>query len=251
MPKLVILGTASAVPDEEHDNTHMVLVGQEHTLLIDCVNNPVVRLKRAGVTLDQVTDLLLTHFHPDHVAGVPMLLMSMWLLGRKHPLNLYGLDYTLTRVEDLMAAFDWESWPNFFPVVFHHLPARALMQVIVTEEWRVFSSPVKHVIPTIGLRVEFRQSNKVLVYSSDTEPCYQTVRLARAADILIHEATGETAGHSSASQAGAIAREARAKTLYLIHYHTGNPHIGSMVAEAARNFKGRVYLAEDFMEFEF
>jgi ribonuclease Z len=251
MPKLVILGTASAVPDEEHENTHMVLVGQEHTLLIDCVNNPVVRLKKAGVSLDQVTDLILTHFHPDHVAGVPMLLMCMWLTGRKQPLKLYGLDYTLTRVEDLMAAFDWESWPNFFPIVFHHLPPNALMPIFVTEEWRVFSSPVKHVIPTIGLRIEFRQSNKVLVYSSDTAPCYEVVRLGRAADILIHEAAGETPGHSSARQAGAIAREARAKALYLIHYHTGNLHMESLVSEAAQVFKGQVFLAKDFMEFEF
>ncbi|MGZ8710174.1 MAG: MBL fold metallo-hydrolase, partial [Thermoanaerobaculia bacterium] len=37
-----------------------------HQVLVDCASNPVLQLKRAGVELEQITDLILTHFHPDH-----------------------------------------------------------------------------------------------------------------------------------------------------------------------------------------
>ena len=193
MPRLIILGTSNAVPSEDHENTHMVLVGGERSVLIDCVSSPILRLEHAGVKPIDLTDLILTHFHPDHVSGVPLLLMDMWLMGRRGALNIHGLDYTLNRVEQLMDAFDWSNWPGFFPVNFNSLPEKEMTQVMDCEEWRLFSSPVRHLVPTIGVRVEFASSNKVLAYSSDTEPCPQVLRLADDADTLIHESTGEAA----------------------------------------------------------
>jgi hypothetical protein len=49
--------------------------------------------------------------------------MDMWLMGRKKPLNIYGLHYTLDRVEGMMGFYNWSEWPEFFPVVFYRLPA--------------------------------------------------------------------------------------------------------------------------------
>ncbi len=89
MAILKILGSANAIPDKNHENTHMAVVGENQTLLIDCVSNPIVQLRKAGIEPDQITDVILTHFHPDHVSGLPLLLMDMWLLGRQLPLNVY------------------------------------------------------------------------------------------------------------------------------------------------------------------
>jgi ribonuclease Z len=195
MPKLIILGTSNAIPDEAHENTHMVLVGKTRTILIDCVNNQILRLQKAGVDINKLTDLILTHFHPDHVSGVPQFIMNMWLMGRRHPLNIYGLHYTLDRIEDLMGFYGWMDWPNFFPVTFHRLPSQELVPVITCDEISVYSSPVRHMIPAIGLRIDFLNSGKILAYSCDTEPCTQVIRLAEKANILIHEASGELRGH--------------------------------------------------------
>ena len=95
MPTLTFLGTSSAIPDETHENSHMVVTGRERTILIDSVGNSILRLKEAGVDHSNLTDLIVTHFHPDHVSGVPSLLMNMWLLGRRHGLNIYCLQYTI------------------------------------------------------------------------------------------------------------------------------------------------------------
>ncbi len=199
----------------------------------------------------RLTDMILTHFHPDHVSGVPLLLMNMWLLGRKLPLHIYGLHHTLNRVEDLMGFYEWETWPNFFPVVFHRLPQEEKILVLSNHEFRVLASPVRHLIPTIGLRIEFLQAGKSMAYSCDTEPCPQVVELAAGVDVLIHEAAGNSQGHSSAAQAGSVAREAEVRDLYLIHYRTGDYDPRPLVSEAQAVFGGKVALAEDFLTIEF
>ncbi len=251
MAKIVILGSSNAIPDERHENTHMAVIGVDHTLLIDCVSNPILRLPQAGIEFNRLTDLLLTHFHPDHVSGVPLLLMNMWLLGRKLPLNIYGLHHTLDRIEDLMGFYEWDNWPNFFPVAFHRLPNQEMTLVLENEEFRVIASPVRHLIPTIGIRVEFLNDGKSMAYSCDTEPCPQMVTLATNVDVLIHEATGASPGHSSASQAGGIGRDAGVRQMYLIHYPARDCDPRQLLDQAREDYPGPISLAEDFMTIQF
>lgn len=249
VPRLVILGSASAIPDENHDNVHMILIGQRSAVLIDCNGRPLVNLKKLGLGVSSVTDLILTHFHPDHVAGVPNLLMSSWLAGRRESLRVYGLHHCLQRVEDLMMAFHWEDWAGFFPVAFHHLPEQEGVLVLDNEDFFITSYPVRHYVPTMGVRVQVKASGFVFGYSCDTIPCEEVVRLGKDADLLIHEAAGaEPLGHSSAEQAGDIARRAGAKRLGLIHYPVWNADPSPLVARAERIFGGPAFLCEDFME---
>jgi ribonuclease Z len=251
MAKLIFLGTSNAISNENHENTHMVVVGEKRVVLIDCPNSPIQRFQKAGVDFTRLSDLILTHFHPDHVSGVPQLLMNMWLMGRLQPLNIYGLQHTLERTEYLMGLYGWSKWPGFFPVGFHHLPEQALVSVLDCDEFHVFASPMQHFIPTIGLRIEFTKSKKILSYSCDTEPCTHLTQLAKGADVLVHESSGALPGHSSAMQAGEAARLAGVRSLYLIHYPTGQFASGDPVAEAQRQFDGPVTLAEDYMVLEF
>jgi ribonuclease Z len=247
--KVVILGSANAIPDEKHENTHLAIVGNE-TTLIDCVGTPTVRLHKAGIGLSSINDLIVTHFHPDHVSGVPLLLMNMWLLGRQEPLRIYGLHHCLERLEDMMASYHWDNWPEFFPVAFHRLPERARVTVLQKDDYRVYSSPVRHLVPTIGLRIEGQSRGRAVAYSCDTEPAPSVIDLASGADVLIHEASGGGVGHSTAEQAGAVAHEAEVGRLLLIHYPTLGVDLSGLVAQARHTFEGDVALAEDLMEIE-
>jgi ribonuclease Z len=251
MAKLIFLGTSNAISGQDHENTHMVLVGENRTILIDCPNSPFLRFKKAGVDMNSLSDLVLTHFHPDHVSGVPQLLMDLWLMGRRQPLLVHGLSHTIDRLETLMNLYNWSEWPNFFPVEFLRLAEEPLARVLDTDEFRVWASPVRHFIPTIGLRIEFVHSRKTMAYSCDTEPCPQVNELAGGADVLIHEASGALPGHSSAGQAGQAARQAEVGSLYLIHYPTGQFAAGDLVTEARAEFDGPVTLAEDYMVLDF
>lgn len=251
MPKVIILGSSNAIPTKDNENTHMVIVGDERMVLVDTVGNPVLRLEQAGLDYNNLTDLIVTHFHPDHVSGLPLLLMDMWLMGRRKSLNIYGLHYTLDRVEDLMKSYSWADWPHFFPVAFYRLPASEMTNVLDCPDFKIYTSPVRHLIPTLGLRVEFNHTNKVMAYSCDTEPCEEVIRLGAGADVLIHEASGATRGHSSAAQAGEIASRAEVGRLYLIHYATGKYANGNLVEEARKRYQGEIALAKDFMTLDF
>jgi ribonuclease Z len=251
MGRIIILGSSNAIPDENHENTHFLIEEGNRSILVDCASNPVLHLRRAGVDFDRITDMVLTHFHPDHVTGVPLLLMDMWLLGRKLPVEIYGLEETLSRMQQMMNLFDAQRWPDFFPINYHIVPGKEMSLVFETPALKLYASPVKHLIPTIGLRIEFVKASKVAAYSCDTEPCSQVIRLAQNADVLIHETAGASLGHTSPAQAAEVASQAKSRSLYLIHYPTRGADLLKYVEEARQNFAGPVSLAQDFMVLEF
>lgn len=246
MSDLIFLGTAAAIPNRDHHNTHFAFRNKSGVVLIDCGSSPPIRLPEAGIQLEEVTDIILTHFHPDHVGSLPLLLMNMWLMGRQKSLRIYGLHHCLERVEAVMGYYQWEDWPQFFPVAFHRLPEREGVQILEQEGLVVLASPVRHVIPTIGLRLEICDGEKTIAYSCDTEPCPEVVRLAEGAQILIHEATGEEVGHSSARQAGEVAAEAGVELVYLVHYPIMGVSKRQLLDDGRVSFSGDVIVAEDF-----
>ncbi len=250
MGRVTILGSASAVPDAEHENTHFLVEAGSHMVLVDCPGSPMVRLQLAGVDPNKITDIILTHFHPDHVSGFAPLLMSLWLIGRKQPLNVYGLEATIDRAEKMMALYNWQQWPGFYPVNFVPLAAEERAVVIENPELNIYSSPVEHLIPTIGLRFEFKKDNCALAYSCDTEPSQVVRRLAQDADVLIHEATGNGVGHTTPEKAGEIATQAGVRSLYLIHYPPQLIDPESLLAKARQTFQGPVFVAIDFLSIE-
>ena len=245
MGRVVILGCASAVPDPEHENTHIFIETGSRMVLVDCPGSPTVRLQQAGIDYTRLTDVLLTHFHPDHVSGFAALLMNLWLVGRRHPINVYGLEPTIQRAKRMMDLYDWREWPDFYPVNYVSVPAQERELVLEDDGLRIFSSPVEHLIPTFGLRFEL--DGKVLVYSCDTQPSRVTERLARGADVLIHEATGESVGHTPPEKAGEIAQRAGVRKLYLIHYPPQLVTPESLLERARQTFSGEVIVTKDFM----
>lgn len=251
MARVIILGSASAVPDARHENTHMLVEAGDRTVLVDCPGSPMVRLEQAGIEPNQITDLILTHFHPDHVSGLAPLLMSLWLVGRKKPINVYGLDPTIDRAEKMMELYDWKQWPNFYPVNFIRVPGDEGALVLEDKALRIQSSPVEHLIPTIGLRIAFLRQSKTLVYSCDTRPSEAVCRLAEGADVLIHEATGSGVGHTSPEEAGRIATRAGVRALYLIHYPPQLVTPEQLREKAVQTFQGPVMVANDFLEISF
>jgi ribonuclease Z len=252
MARVVILGSAAAVNDATHDYTHFLLIGEQDTpILVDAGSNPLGKIKNLGIDDESLQDIILTHFHPDHVAGVPNMMMHMWLLGRKAPMRIYGLHHCINRIEDTLEAYGWQEWPNFFPVSFHRVSHRDDAPLLENKDFRIRAFPVQHFVPTIGMRIENKHNGKILGYGCDTEPCAGVRKIAQDVDILIHEAAGPPPGHSTAQQAGSIAREGGAKSLYLIHYQVWNTDPAPLVDEAKRVFNGPVHLCKDYDEFEF
>ena len=243
-----MLGTAAAVPNASHENTYLVLQGQTGAVMIDCAGSPVARLEQAGVPHADVHDVIVTHVHPDHAYGLPLLLMGLWLLGRTAPLRVIALDTVAARLRSIMDAYEWTEWPRFYPVSFVPIDERPGALVLDNDDFRITASRNRHMVPTVGLRVESKRGGRVMAYSSDTAPSREIVELARGADLLLHEAAGATPGHCSAAMAGEIASQAGAKKLVLVHYQVKDDP-AALAAEARTTFNGPVEVAQDMAEY--
>jgi len=250
MARLVVLGSASPKPDQYRNNTYLVLQGDEDHILIDCAGSPIQSLQRMGVDLDRLDHLIVTHRHPDHIYGVPVLVLGLWLCGRRRPLVVLGEKQSLATISALLEIFRSEEWPGRFPLLYSEIAMKPDQLVLDTAEFRITSIPVKHLVPTLALKIEVKASGRTVVYSSDTEPCETLVEFARGADLLIHEATGEGIGHSSSAQAGEIARRSGVKELMLIHLPLQNASLEDWRQQAVAIFGGAVYIANDFDSYE-
>jgi len=96
-----------------------------------------------------------------------------------------------------------------------------------------------------------------IAYSGDTRPKRSLGKLARGADLLVHEATlmdelvdrARRDGHSTPSQAAEIAKKAGVKRLILTHVSARYRDVQAMLREARKVFP-RTDVAEDFLTFE-
>lgn len=246
MNRFIILGSANAVPKIDQENTHLYAQAENRRILVDCGDNALVSLKKNKIDPNTITDLFLTHFHPDHAGSLPLLIMTMWLEKRTQPLTIHGLDYTLDRAKGLLGLFGWSNWAGLYPVSFNTVNEEASTTLIQDENIKVSGMAVTHLIPTIGLRFEF-VGGKTVTYSCDTEPCDNLIKLANGADILLQESAGPGKGHTSAAQAGEIAAMVNVEKLVLIHY---DQSVGEKVllSAAQKKFKGEVCLAVDGMK---
>ena len=249
MAEVIFLGTASALPTLTQENSYLVLSGDEHATLVDCAGSPYRQLLQAGLDLRRLDSLILTHFHPDHVYGLPALLIALWLAGRSAPLHLHATAEVLASAQRLIALFQPEEWPGMFTLHPHVIPDKPGEAVLANSDFEIMAAPVRHIIPTIGLRVLNRRSGAALAYSSDTEPCAAVSLLARQASLLIHEASGARMGHSSAEQAGRIAQEAGAERLVLTHYDSAETPPAILQREARMTFAGPIHVAQDLDRF--
>jgi ribonuclease Z len=249
MTDIIFLGTSKAIPNSDHQNSHLVVRSGERVILVDCGVNPLVRLRQVGIDPLSLTDLFVTHFHPDHVSGLPLFLMNLWLLGRKKTLDIYALDVVVDRLKMLMDLFDWEGWDGFYPVNFHCLPDEEMMPCIESGDIQVWASASCHSVPSIGIRMDFPEGS--LCYSSDTASCEAIKRLAEGVDLLIHEAADEDGhGHSKPEQAGEIASSAEVEALFLIHYDPESD-LDALKKRAEQTFGGKVIIAQDLMTVNF
>jgi ribonuclease Z len=250
MARLVILGSASPMPDAYHNNTFMLLRGEKESILIDCAGVPLQSLQRVGVDLATVDHLVVTHRHPDHIYGIPVLVLGLWLHGRRRPLVVLGERESLATISALLEIFRSEEWPSFFTLLYNEIEYEPDELVLDTDEFRITSTPVKHLVPTLALKIEVKATGNVVVYSADTEPCPELIPFAKGADLLLHEATGEGVGHSSPRQAGEVARESGAKRLVLVHLAMMGADPEACRLEAAEAYGGDVQVAHDFDVYE-
>ncbi len=214
---LHLLGTGAALSDASRTTTMLALEGTDSVVVIDCGGDVIQRLLSAGIDLDLIELLLLSHEHADHVSGFPLFMEKLWLSGRRRPIQVRGPSSALDQARRAFATFNTSGWEGLPEIEWGPVPLEEEATVYEGDEWQITSSPGTHSVPVAGFRIRHSPSGRVVTYSADTEPAPAIERLARGADVLVHEATGDFKGHSSAVQAAEVARAAGVRKLVLVH----------------------------------
>jgi len=89
MAKATIIGSASGMPVATRAHASFLLEMEEISYLFDVGEGCASSLLRCGVDHDRIFAAFISHMHPDHCIGLPMLLQMMHLSGREHPLTVY------------------------------------------------------------------------------------------------------------------------------------------------------------------
>ncbi len=254
-PFVMPLGVAAALPDAYHANSYLAVVGKAGYWLVDCADGPIPRLSRAGLDPLSVQGVIFTHFHPDHVYGLPAYLVGLFLLTmeRYHvwtaPLPIYARPEVLSQIKALLGLFSAQEWLSRVPLAFNPVRPEIGAPVAETTDFVIDAAPTEHSTPSLALRFVARSTGRAFVYSGDTLPSASVETLARGASLLFHEATNSDIGHSRPDAAGMVAGRAGAKHLVLIHYRSTVSAMTHALAEARRTFSGPVELAQEFQPY--
>lgn len=228
MAEIVFLGTSCMQPTKERNHPSFLLRYNEENILFDCGEGTQRQLRIAGLKPAKITKLLISHWHGDHVFGVPGLLSSMGADQFAKKLMIYGPKGSKKYMEHLMQSFAVKGVIEF--------EVKEVDKGIFfeNEDYMLEAQPLKHSADCIGfsfiekdkLRINISKAEKLglsegpllgkiqrgesitykgkkitpkdiayfvkgkkISYIADTLPCEGANKLAKEADLLVSEGT--------------------------------------------------------------
>jgi ribonuclease Z len=146
-PLLHILGCGSATPTPYRNPTAQVLQFEQFSVLIDCGEGTQMQLLKYKVKSSRIHSIFISHLHGDHYLGLPGLISSMHLLGRKHALHLYAPEALFELLE---LQFRRSDTHLKFPLHMHAVDCFDKQKIAEIDGFEVYTFPLKHGIPCFG-----------------------------------------------------------------------------------------------------
>jgi len=187
--RLQFVGCGDAFGSGGRCNTCFHLVGREINVLIDCGASSLVAMNRLAIDRNQIDAIFITHFHEDHVGGLPpFLLEANYVRKRERPLTIAGPPSLKSRFGAIMDA----AFPGTRDLELRF--ALSLVELEIGKPSDIGSLRVTpfHVVhderagPCLGFR--FEAESKVIAYSGDTQWTNALIDLGHGADLFICEA---------------------------------------------------------------
>ena len=227
MLTVTLLGCGGTQPLPDRALSSLAITAGGHSILIDCGEGTQTAARRWGVSLYKTDAVLLTHFHGDHIFGLPGLWQTMAAQGRTEPLLMAGPP----GLEQLVRAFLSVAGPLPFAIRLAENAAHAGPLPVLGGQVQAFS--LRHRVPCCGyaftlpragwfdpdkaralgipvpLWRRLQQGETVdgfsprqvlgpprrglkVVYAADTRPCGALEQAAREADLLCMDSTYPT-----------------------------------------------------------
>ncbi|OIO80896.1 ribonuclease Z [Candidatus Pacearchaeota archaeon CG1_02_32_132] len=224
--EITFLGTASAVPTEKRNHSAILVSFNNENILIDCGENAQQQFRKAKLNPCKLTRILITHWHADHVLGLPGLLQTLEMSGYSKTLQIYGPKGTkenMTSIERLFGKIrinmqvheisgqflnekDFQIHAEQMP---HGIITNAY-SIILKDKRRLYKEKLKKLkIPNSPLlkklqegkdiifnkkkikssQVSYLEKGKKITIILDTSFSNKAISLAKNSDILISEAS--------------------------------------------------------------
>lgn len=277
--RLILLGTAGGpTPKADRAAPASAIVVDGVIYVIDCGNGVARQMVKAGLDLGALRHVFITHQHSDHNADAGNLPWLAWS-GPLHtrvdlwgppPLTEMTRQFLAMNAVDIHIRESDEGRPPLAPLIVpHDLTSPGI--VMQDERVKVIAALVQHPPVTPAFAYRFDCPDRSIVFSGDTRPSENLIKLAQGADVLVHEVMylpalekliGSEpnaarlrehllASHTTTEQVGRVATEAGVKTLVLNHFVPGgNPAVSDEVWRdaVAPHFKGQLIVGRDLME---
>ena len=162
-------------------------------MLVDAGDGVVSQLLAAGIALESITQIALTHMHWDHILGYPALIWGSWNMGRL-ALTVTGPMGTRNMHDQLVERYyreqaEWAMELGFPRAGFDDILVRdvAVGWSETIDGCLVQAGPVLHP-PMDALAYRFSYSGRSLVVTGDTARCDELVAFCESADVLVIDA---------------------------------------------------------------
>src|SRR5271170_2290692 len=172
LPDLTFLGTGGSFVSEGRVCAGIYVQGS----LLDCGFGVLTNLRKAGIALERIDRVFITHAHSDHIGDFTGLISAMGIEGRRKSLEVISSRETSAALRQVMELQNIPRDILNFEVDFVE-PVDAGVDFCTT-----IHLPTNH---AYRLNVE----GKAITYTGDTAPCREVIELARGSDLLIHDST--------------------------------------------------------------
>lgn len=186
---LTVLGSSSALPTSKRFPSAHVLNVHEHFFLIDCGEGTQIQLRRFKIKFSRIDHIFISHLHGDHVLGLPGLLSTFSLLGRKNDLFIHAHLEIKHLIEFFLKYFGQD-----LTFTIHIVPFKTKKNEIIYEDKNVtvWSLPLKHRVPSSGfLFIEKEKPRNIIpeMIKKYSIPIKDIVRIKSGEDFYTDEGT--------------------------------------------------------------
>lgn len=280
--RLILLGTRGGprVSEIRRANPATLIMVDDIPFLVDCGYGVSRQLLSAGITLNRLRYIFITHHHSDHNLEYGPLLYNSWIAGLTKQVDSFGPpglermthDFFSYQKYDIETRIADEGRRDLRKLV-RARDFNTSGMVLETDQVKVSARRVRHPPIEHAYAYRFDTPERSIVISGDTAYSPELAEFAKGTDILVHEvmylpgidALLKTnphakklrehllASHTLPTEVGRVAEEAGVKTLVLSHFVPGDDLSitdEQWTADARKHFKGPIIIGKDLMEID-